>query len=108
MFSEEQLIPILKEQEAGVPTADVCRRLGVSSATRYKWNAKVGGLEVSKAKRLQQLEDEIAKLKKLLAEAMLDNAMLKGITVKKGSPICQARSSGLPRTGIRGKPAAGE
>lgn len=82
-FSEEQIIAILKEQEAGLPTADVCRRHGVSSATFYKWKAKFGGLEVSDAKRLRQLEDENAKLKKLLAEAMLDNAMLKEITAKK-------------------------
>jgi|TARA_B100001105_G_C22355296_1_gene427662 putative transposase len=82
-FSEEQIIAILKEQEAGVPTAEVCRRHGVSSATFYKWKAKFGGLEVSEAKRLRQLEDENAKLKRLLAEAMLDNAMLKEITAKK-------------------------
>ncbi len=82
-FSEEQIIGILKEQEAGAPTSDVCRRYGVSSATFYKWKAKFGGLEVSEAKRLRQLEDENAKLKKLLAEAMLDNAMLKEITAKK-------------------------
>ena len=82
-FSEEQIIAILKEQEAGLPTADVCRRHGVSSATFYKWKAKFGGLEVSEAKRLRQLEDENAKLKKLLAETMLDNAMLKEITAKK-------------------------
>lgn len=72
-FSEEQIIAILKEQEAGVPTAEVCRRHGVSSATFYKWKAKFGGLEVSEAKRLRQLEDENAKLKRLLAEAMLDS-----------------------------------
>ncbi len=82
-FSEEQIIAILKEQEAGMPTVDVCRRHGVSSATFYKWKAKFGGLEVSDAKRLRQLEDENTKLKKLLAEAMLDNAMLKEITEKK-------------------------
>jgi len=82
-FSEEQIIAILKEQEAGVPTAEVCRRHGVSSATFYKWKAKFGGLEVSEAKRLRQLEDENAKLKKLLAEAMLDDAMLKEIIAKK-------------------------
>jgi putative transposase len=87
-FSEEQIIAILKEQEAGVPTADVCRRHGVSSATFYKWKAKFGGLEVSEAKRLRQLDDENAKLKKLLAEAMLDNAMLKEITAKKGDARC--------------------
>jgi len=82
-FSEEQIIAILKEQEAGMATADVCRRHGISSATFYKWKAKFGGLEVSEAKRLRQLEDENSKLKKLLAEAMLDNAMLKEITSKK-------------------------
>jgi putative transposase len=87
-FSEEQIIAILKEQEAGLPTADVCRRHGVSSATIYKWKAKFGGLEVSEAKRLRQLEDENAKLKKLLAEAMLDNAMLKEITSKNGDARC--------------------
>lgn len=82
-FSEEQIIAILKEQEAGMVTADVCRRHGVSSATFYKWKAKFGGLEVSEAQRLRQLESENAKLKRLLAEAMLDNAMLKEITAKK-------------------------
>ena len=82
-FSEEQIISILREQEAGMPTADVCCRHGVSSATFYKWKAKFSGLEVSDAKRLRQLENENAKLKKLLAEAMLDNAMLKEITAKK-------------------------
>ena len=82
-FSEEQIIGILKEQEAGMATADVCRRHGISLATFYKWKSKYGGLEVSEARRLRALEDENAKLKKLLAEAMLDNAMLKEITAKK-------------------------
>lgn len=82
-FSEEQIVAILKEQEAGVKTADVCRRHGISSATFFKWKAKYGGLEVSDAKRLKALEDENAKLKKLLAEAMLDNAMLKDVASKK-------------------------
>ena len=76
-FSEEQIIAILKEQEAGVPTVEVCRRHGVSSATFYKWKAKFGGLEVSEAKRLRQLEDENAKLKRLLAESMLDVSTLR-------------------------------
>ena len=82
-FSEEQIIAILKEQEAGAKTAEVCRRHGISDASFYKWKAKYGGLEVSDAKRLKALEDENAKLKKLLAEAMLDNAMLKDIAAKK-------------------------
>ena len=82
-FSEEQIIGILREQEAGAKTADVCRKHGISDATFYKWKAKYGGMEVSDAKRLRSLEDENAKLKKLLAEAMLDNAMLKDIAGKK-------------------------
>ena len=80
---EEQAIGILREQEAGAKTADVCRKHGVSSATFYKWKGKYGGLDVSDARRLKALEDENAKLKKLLAEAMLDNAMLKDINSKK-------------------------
>ena len=81
-FSDEQIIAIVKEQEAGMATAEVCRRHGVSGATFYKWKAKYGGLEVSEAKRLRSLEDENAKLKKLLAEAMLDIAVLKDISAK--------------------------
>lgn len=82
-FNEEQIIAILREQEAGAKTADVCRRHGVSGATFYKWKAKYGGLDVSEARRLKALEDENRRLKKLLAEAMLDNAMLKDIAAKK-------------------------
>nr|WP_199555455.1 IS3 family transposase [Sandaracinobacteroides hominis] len=82
-FSDEQIIAIVKEQEAGMATAEVCRRHGISLATFYKWKAKYGGLEVSEAKRLRSLEDENAKLKKLLAEAMLDIAVLKDISAKK-------------------------
>jgi putative transposase len=82
-FSEEQIIAILKEQEAGMATADVCRRHAISSATFYKWKSKFGGLEVSEARRLRALEDENAKLKKLLAEAMLDNVVLKDLASKK-------------------------
>ena len=82
-FTEEQIIGILREHEAGAATSDVCRKHGVSSATFYKWKARYGGLDVSDARRLRALEDENAKLKKLLAEAMLDNAMLKDINSKK-------------------------
>ena len=82
-FSDEQIIGILKEQEAGVVTVDVCRRHGISEATFYKWKAKFGGLEVSEAKRLRTLEEENGKPKKLLAEAMLDIAVLKDISSKK-------------------------
>ena len=82
-FSEEQIIGILREQEAGVATADVCRKHGVSSATFYKWKAKFGGLDVSDARRLKALEAENSKLKKLLAETMLDIAILKDINSRK-------------------------
>jgi len=82
-FSEEQIIGILKEQEAGVKTADVCRKHGISQQTFYNWKSKYGGMEVSEAKRLKALEDENTRLKKLLAEAMLDNAVLKDIASKK-------------------------
>jgi putative transposase len=82
-FGEEQIIGILREQEASSKTADVCRKHGISGATFYKWKAKYGGLDVSDARRLKTLEDENRRLKKLLAEAMLDNAMLKDINAKK-------------------------
>ena len=82
-FSEEQIIGILREHEAGSPTADVCRKHGISSATFYKWKAKFGGLDVSDARRPKALEDENAKLKKLLAETMLDIAILKDINARK-------------------------
>jgi putative transposase len=82
-FSEEQIIGILREQEAGRPTAEVCRKHGISGATFYKWKAKFGGMDVSDAKRLKALEDENAKLKKLLAESMLDIAILKDVNSRK-------------------------
>ncbi len=81
-FSEEQIIAILKEQEAGVPVADLCRKHGVSNASIYKWKAKYGGMDVSEARRLKTLEDENARLKKLLADSMLDNAALKDLLGK--------------------------
>ena len=83
-FSEEQIIAILKEQENGLSTKDVCRRHGISSATFYKWKSKYGGLNVYDARKLKALEAENNKLKKLLAEQMLDNAVLKDINAKSG------------------------
>ena len=73
----------MKEHEAGVPVADLCRKHGVSDASIYKWKAKFGGMDVSEAKRLRSLEDENAKLKRLLADAMLDNVALKDLLGKK-------------------------
>ena len=82
-FKEEQIIAILREQDAGVTTADVCRKHGISSATFYKWKAKFGGLDVSDARRLRALEDENARLKRLVADLTLDNAMLKDVASRK-------------------------
>ena len=76
-FSEEQIIGILKEHQAGLSAAELCRKHGVSEATFYKWRSRFGGMEVSEAKRLRSLEEENAKLKKLLAESMLDVSTLR-------------------------------
>lgn len=82
-FSEEQIIGILKEHEADASVADLCRKHGVSDASIYKWKAKFGGREVSEAKRLRTLEDDNARLKRLLADVMLDNVALKDLLGKK-------------------------
>jgi putative transposase len=82
-FSEEQIIGILKEADAGSVVLDLCRKHGMSSATFYAWKSKYGGLELSEVKRLRALEDENANLKRLLADAMLDNAGLKDLLGKK-------------------------
>jgi len=76
-FSEEQIIGILKEHQAGLSAAELCRKHGVSEATFYKWRSRFGGMEVSEAKRLRSFEEENAKLKKLLAESMLDVSTLR-------------------------------
>jgi putative transposase len=82
-FTEEQIIGILREQEAGAKTGDLARKYGVSEATLYNWKAKFGGMDISDAKRLKALEDENGKLKRLLADAMLDNTALKDLLSKK-------------------------
>ncbi len=81
-FTEEQIVAILKEHELGAKAADLARKHGISEATLYNWKAKYGGLTVSEAKRLKTLEDENGKLKKLLADTMLDNAALKELLSK--------------------------
>ena len=107
-FTEEQIIGVLREQDAGAATADVCRKHGISSATFYKWKAKYVGLEVSDAKRLKALEDENAKLKKLLAEAMLDNAMLKVTSRGERNRSCQGRGRGFePLRPLQSSPTIG-
>ena len=82
-FTEEQIIGILREQEAGAKAADLCRRHGMSEATLFNWKAKFGGMDVSDAERSKALEDENAKLKKLLAETMLDASALRELLSKK-------------------------
>ena len=82
-FTEEQIIGVLKEHELGAKTAEVCRKHGISEATFYNWKSKFGGMDVSEAKRLKALETENSKLKRLLADAMLDNAALKDLLSKK-------------------------
>jgi putative transposase len=82
-FTEEQIIGILREQEGGASVADLCRRHGMSSASFYGWKAKYGGMDVSDARRLKTLEAENTRLKKLLADAMLDAAALKDLLAKK-------------------------
>lgn len=82
-FTEEQIIGVLKEAEAGMKVADVCRKHGISDATYYNWKAKFGGMTVSDAQRLKALEAENSKLKRLLAESLLDNAALKDVVGRK-------------------------
>ena len=82
-FTEEQIIGVLHEQEAGMNVAEVCRKHGISEPTFYAWKAKFGGMSISDAKQLRRLEEENSRLKKLLAEAMVDNAVLKDITSRK-------------------------
>lgn len=89
-FTEEQIIGVLREQEAGAKAADLCRKHGISEATFYNWKAKYGGMDVSEAKPLKALEEENAKLKKLLAEPMLDVAALRELLSKNGRACRQA------------------
>lgn len=89
-FTDEQIIGILKEHEAGTPVSELCRKHGVSDANIYGWKAKFGGMDVSEAKRLKTLEDENTKLKRLLADAMLGNAALKDLLGKNGDARSKA------------------
>ena len=106
-FSEEQIIGILKEHEAGVAVADLCRKHGVSDASIYKWKARFGGLDVSEAKRLRALEDENTRLKRLLADSMLDNAALKDLLEKSGDARGEAESCRPSARRIRDERTAG-
>jgi putative transposase len=106
-FTEDQIIAVLREQEAGMKTADICREHGISDATFYKWKAKCGGLEVSDAKRLRSLEDENGGLKRMLADAMLDNAALKDLLGKSGEARRAMGGGGVYAPGLRDERAAG-
>ena len=106
-FTEEQIIGILREQEAGAATADVCRKHGISSATFYKWKAKYGGLEVSDAKRLKTLEDENGRLKRMVADTMRDNAALKDLLGKSGDTRGATGSGDVSAPDFRDERAAG-
>ena len=106
-FTEEQIIGILKEHEAGVSVGDLCRKHGVSDASIYKWKAKFGGMDVSEAKRLGTLEDENTKLKRLLAEAMLDNTALKDLLGRSGDARGETESCRPSARGIRDERTAG-
>ncbi len=97
-FSEEQIVGVLKEAEAGVPVNDLCRRVGVSEAAFYHWKAKYGGLEVNETRWLRQLEEENGRLKKIVAQQALDLDALKVVLAKSGRPAGGTRSGAMKRT----------
>src|SRR6056297_437820 len=103
-FTDEQIIGILSEHEAGAKCADLCRKHGMSEGTFYNWKAKFGGMTVSEAKRLKALEDENAKLKKLLAEQMLDMSSMKELLAKMYGPPrgCKSRGDVLACVNVSG------
>lgn len=106
-FTQEQIIGILREQGAGVPVVDLCRKHRLSSPTYYKWKARYGGMEVSEARRLKALEDENAKLKRMLADSMLDNVAPKYLLGRSGDARCASRGGGAPPLGLRDERTAG-
>jgi len=83
-FTESQIVSALKKQEAGIPTKEICRELGISEATFYNWKSKYGGMEASDVKRLKELEEENARLKKMYADQAMDNQILRELFTKKG------------------------
>ena len=106
-FSDEQIIAVLREQEGGMKTADVCRKHGISSATLYAWKAKYGGMDVSQARKLKVLEEENGRLKRLLADAMLDNAVLKEVAGKTGEARRSAKGCRACSAVVRHQRASG-
>ncbi len=106
-FTEEQIVGVLKEQETGIAVTALCRKHGISSPTFYKWKAKYGGMDVSEARRQKALEDENAKLKRLLADAMLDNVALKGLLGKNGDACRRSGGRCVSAGRPRDEPASG-
>src|ERR1051326_7023589 len=104
-FSEEQIIAILKESEAGVGTEELCRRHGITRACFYRWKSKFGGMEVSEARRLRALEEENRQLKHIVAEQAVDIRALKAVVAKSGEPADAARGSAGDADGSRVEPA---
>ena len=100
-YTEEQIIGILKQHEAGVKTAELCREHGISEATFYNWKAKFGGLDVSEAQRLRQMEDENRRLKQLVADLSLDKEMLKAVIRKNGWSLPAEERGGVRFGGVR-------
>ena len=88
-FTETQIVSILKQQEAGIPTKEICRQNGISEATFYNWKSRYGGMEASEVKRLKDLEEENSRLKKMFADLSLDNQILKELFAKKGWALPQ-------------------
>ena len=99
-FTEEQIIKVLKEHAAGMSASDLCRKHGISDATFYKWRSRYGGMEISDARKLKALEEENRKLKKLLAETMLDASTLKETVVSSSRRPLPAPRACLPRRGV--------
>ena len=91
-FTETQIVSTLKRQESGIPTKEICRELGISEATFYNWKSKYGGMEASDVKRLKDLEEENARLKKMYADLAMDNQILKDLFTKKGWALPQKGS----------------
>jgi putative transposase len=91
-FTETQIVSTLKKQEAGIPTKDICRELGISEPTFYNWKSKYGGMEASDVRRLKDLEEENARLKKMYADLAMDNQILKDLFSKKGWALPQKGS----------------
>jgi len=91
-FTETQIVSVLKQQEAGKPTKELCRELGISEATFYNWKSKYGGMEAADVKRLKELEEEHSRLKKMYADLAMDNQILKDLFIKKGWALPQKGS----------------